>query len=110
MKKYKHLTYALRTQLEAYLKINMDKKEIAKLLNVSLATIYNEIQRGTCELIDTHLKKYKKYCADVAEEKYQMNSVICAGICPTALFELFTRAAGAGVISSNLIALDDRCL
>ena len=73
MKKYKHLTYALRTQLEAYLKINMDKKEIAKLLNVSLATIYNEIQRGTCELIDTHLKKYKKYCADVAEEKYQMN-------------------------------------
>lgn len=73
MKGYKHLTYTLRTQLEAYLKIGMKKKEIAKLLNVSLATIYNEIHRGMCELLDTHLRKYKKYCADVAEEKYQMN-------------------------------------
>lgn len=73
MRSFKHLTKTARLQLEAYLKVGMDKKEIAKLLNVSLATIYNEIKRGMCEQIDTNLKPYKKYCADVAEEKYRMN-------------------------------------
>ena len=73
MRKFKHLTKTARLQLEGYLKAKMHKKEIAKLLNVSLATIYNEIKRGMCEQIDTNLKPYQKYCADVAEEKYQMN-------------------------------------
>ena len=73
MKKYKHLTMTKRLQLESYLKIGMHKKEIAQLLGVSLATIYNEIKRGMCEQIDTNLIKYMKYCPDYAHMKYEEN-------------------------------------
>lgn len=44
--------------------------QIAKKLNRHRSTIYDEIKRGTVELIDSELRPYKKYCADVGQRKY----------------------------------------
>ena len=43
---YKCLTWQQRLQLEAYLKTNIPKKEIARLLGVHISTVYREIKRG----------------------------------------------------------------
>lgn len=43
----KNFTYKQRIQLSEYLQLNMNKTDIAKELGFCLATIYNEIQRGT---------------------------------------------------------------
>lgn len=78
----KNITYAQRLQLEAYLKAGLHKKEIAKLLGVSLTTVYNEIKRGTYEHTlsissDSHgKKKYNnviRYSPELAEERYRLN-------------------------------------
>lgn len=42
----KNLSYTQRLQLEAYLRAGLHKKEIAKLLGICLATVYNELKRG----------------------------------------------------------------
>lgn len=73
MKHYSHLTKTKRLQIEAYLKIKMSVKDIAKNLKVHISTIYREIKRGECELMSTHLVKYKGYSPDLAEKKYQDN-------------------------------------
>ncbi len=46
---------------------------IAKKLGRHRSTIYDEIKRGTVELIDSELRPYKKYCADVGQRKYEEN-------------------------------------
>lgn len=78
----KNVTYAKRLQLEAYFKAGLHKKEIAKLLGVSLVTVYNELKRGAYEhtksiWYDCHGKKrYNnviRYSAELAEEKYRFN-------------------------------------
>ena len=45
----KDLTWTQRLQLEGYLRAGLHKREIARLLGVCLATVYNEIKRGKCE-------------------------------------------------------------
>ena len=57
-----------RYQLELLLNQKTSVKEIAKILNRSLTTIYREIKLGTVELIDSNLKPYKKYCADRGQQ------------------------------------------
>ena len=57
-----------RYQLELLLNQKTPIKEIAKILNRSLTTIYREIKLGTVELIDSNLKPYKKYCADRGQQ------------------------------------------
>ena len=57
-----------RYQLELLLNQKTPVKEIAKILNRSLTTIYREIKLGTVELIDSNLKPYKKYCADRGQQ------------------------------------------
>ena len=51
MKQYgtKNLTITQRRMLERRLLNKMHKREIAKLLGVCLATVYNEIKRGLYE-------------------------------------------------------------
>lgn len=73
MRNFKHLTKTSRLQLEAYLKINMPIKEIAEQLNVHISTIYREIKRGKCELLDYQFRTYEAYSPDIAEEQYQTN-------------------------------------
>lgn len=72
IKKYKHLNYVERTQIERW--YNIDKKskiEIGKMLNKSERTIRREIQRGLVENRDSLWREKWVYSADIAEEKYQ---------------------------------------
>ena len=71
-KKYKHLNYVEKTQIERW--YNIEKKlcsEIAKLLNKSVRTIQREIRRGLVENLTTHLEIKYVYSAEVSEQKYR---------------------------------------
>lgn len=73
-KKYQHLNYVEKTQIERW--HNIEKKpcsEIAKLLNKSVRTIQREIKRGLVENLTTLLEIKYVYSADVSEQKYRYN-------------------------------------
>lgn len=69
----KYLTERERYMIEGLLQAKISVKDIATQLNKSVRTIYYEIQRGTVELLGPELAPYKKYCADVAQRKYDEN-------------------------------------
>lgn len=82
----KNLTYTQRLQLEAYLKAGLHKKEIACKLGVCLATVYNELKRGSYEykrysytdwLGEKHYKPTFGYSPNIAQDKYKMNMTSC---------------------------------
>ena len=73
-KKYQHLNYVEKTQIERW--YNIEKKacsEIAKLLNKSARTIQREIKRGMVENLTTQLEIKYVYSVDVSEKKYRYN-------------------------------------
>ena len=66
-KKYQHLNYVEKTQIERW--YNIEKKpcsEIAKLLNKSVRTIQREIKRGLVEHVKTDLTLEIEFNADFA--------------------------------------------
>lgn len=78
----KNLTLIQRRILERCLLNKMHKREIAKLLGVCLATVYNEIKRGQYEhktiksydCIGEPVYKYEtRYSADKAQQLYELN-------------------------------------
>ena len=71
--KGKHLTSIERGKIEAYLKQNMSKAEIAMNIGVSERTIYREIKRGKILLKDSQWKSYETYDAYFAQKKYEQN-------------------------------------
>ena len=73
-RKYQHLNYVEKTQIERW--YNIDKKacsEIAKLLNKSVRTIQREIKRGLVENLTTELEVIYVYSAEISEHKYRYN-------------------------------------
>ncbi len=68
----KCLTWQQRLQLEALLKANVPKTEIAKLLNCCLQTVYNEEKRGRYHRLDgsTYIF-YDTYSPDKAQRRYE---------------------------------------
>ena len=65
-KKYNHLNFVEKTQIERW--YNIEKKscsEIAKLLNKSVRTIQREIKRGLVENLTTELKIIKERMIEV---------------------------------------------
>ena len=54
----KCLTWTQRLQLESLLKAKLKKTEIAGILGVCLATVYNEIKRGKCTLLNGEAWEY----------------------------------------------------
>ncbi len=68
----KCLTWTQRLQLEALLKAKTRKPEIAQILGVSLATVYNEIKRGCYQRLDgaTYIF-YDTYSPDKAQKRYE---------------------------------------
>lgn len=73
-RKYQHLNYVEKTQIERW--YNIEKKpcsEIAKLLNKSVRTIQREIKRGLVENLTTELEVIYVYSAEVSEQKYRYN-------------------------------------
>lgn len=70
-KKYKHLNYTERTQIERW--YNIEKKscsEIAKWLDKSTRTIQREINRGKVKNLTTLLEEIYVYSAEVAQQRY----------------------------------------
>lgn len=73
-----HLRYEDRQRLEWYIRENeqvskrnrKSQRELAALLGTSPATITRELRRGEVEQLDTHLRKYKSYSAEVAQADY----------------------------------------
>lgn len=72
-KGYHHLKWEDRLTIERMLKIKMKPAKIAEALGVCVKTIYNEIERGTCIQQTSDYEFVERYCADVAERKYQEN-------------------------------------
>lgn len=66
----KYFTEMERYKLETMLQDGISKNEIAQRLGKSLATIYNEINRGTLELLSSDLKPYHVYKADYAQRDF----------------------------------------
>ena len=67
--KRKYFTLNERIKIETYLDSGLTPKQIALKLDRHYTSIYREIKRGTVVQIDTNLKEYKKYCADVGQRK-----------------------------------------
>ena len=72
-KKFQHLTKEKRAQIEILLKQKIPKKEIAKLVGISRSTLYNELNRGTVEQINSELKTYQAYFWDAGQRTYEEN-------------------------------------
>lgn len=73
-KKYTHLNYTERTQIERWWNIeHKTKAEIAHLLNKAERTIRREINRGKVFIKDPLWRDKKVYSADVAQSKYDYN-------------------------------------
>ena len=73
-RKYQHLNYVEKTQIERW--YNIEKKrcsEIAKLLNKSVRTIQREIKRGEVSIKTALWEDKLVYSADVSEQKYRYN-------------------------------------
>lgn len=69
----KYITEKERYYIEFALENGISKSDIALKLGKCLKTIYNEINIGTVELIDSELRPYKAYKADYAERQHQLN-------------------------------------
>lgn len=71
-RKYKHLNYVERTQIERwYNKEKRSKTEIARLLGKSERTIRREINRGKVKNLTSEYEEILVYSADIAEKKYR---------------------------------------
>ena len=77
----KNLTYKQRLQLEAFFYAKLPKKEIAKLMNLNLSTVYREFNRGSYEhtlrststydyFRRTYYRTETRYSAIKAQDKY----------------------------------------
>lgn len=67
----KYITETERYKIETMLQDGIKPKEIAQRIGKHYTTIYREIKRGTVTLLDTELREYTKYCADVAQRKQE---------------------------------------
>lgn len=63
-----------RYQLEILLQQKLPIKEICQMLHRSKTCIYREVRLGTVELLDSHLRPYKKYCADRGQQLQEERS------------------------------------
>lgn len=71
--KNKYIKEYERYQIEVLLKEKTPVKKIAELLGKCVKTIYNEIKLGTVTQIDSDLKEYIIYQADVAQRRHDEN-------------------------------------
>ena len=66
-----HIKLEDRRTIEKMLKIKTPVAKIAEALGKCRKTIYNEIARGLCVQQTSEYEFVERYCADVAERKYQ---------------------------------------
>lgn len=70
-RKFKHLTWEDRLYLEKMLKLKYRKAEIAEVIGCSLATVYNEIKRGSYIHLKSDLTEEKRYSPEKAYNSYR---------------------------------------
>ena len=69
--KGQHLTLIERDKIEALLKINIPKIQIASEIGISIRTLYREINRGMVRgLLNSDYSTYDAYSAEFAHKKY----------------------------------------
>ena len=68
--KNKHLIIKERAQIELLVKQGVKKSEIARIIGISRSTLYNELNKGTVEQMDTQLKIHKEYFAETGQAIY----------------------------------------
>ena len=66
-----YLTYRERIVIETLVKRDTPVKEIAVHLDRCYSTIYKELKRGAVILLDSELREYTSYSADVAQQKHE---------------------------------------
>ena len=66
-----HITWNDRLTIEKMLKVKDPKAKIAEAIGVCERTLYYELARGKCVQQTTDYEFVERYCADVAERKYQ---------------------------------------
>lgn len=64
-REFKHMDVKERAQLEILLKQKMNKAQIARKLSISRSTVYEEIERGSVQQLDSELRPSIRYFADV---------------------------------------------
>ena len=70
-RKGQHLTLIERGKIEAFLKINIPKIQIASEIGISIRTLYREINRGMVRgLLNSDYSTYDAYSAEFAHKKY----------------------------------------
>lgn len=73
MRKFHHLTWNQRLQIEAMLKAKLPVKDIARIVGVHISTIYNERKRGQYTHLNTDYTEELRYSPDIAEQRYRYN-------------------------------------
>lgn len=68
----KYLSYRQRLQIETLHKVHTPVRRIAELVGCCRATVYNELKRGTVQLLDSELRSYTSYSADVSQQKHDL--------------------------------------
>lgn len=66
----KYLDYRQRLQLEALYKVHTPIRQIAEIIGCCRATVYNELRRGMVDQLDSELRHFSSYSADVAQQKH----------------------------------------
>ena len=66
-----HITWNDRLTIEKMLKVKDTRAKIAEAIGVCERTLYYELERGKCVQQTTDYEFVERYCADVAERKYQ---------------------------------------
>lgn len=77
-KKFKHLSFTQRIQIETLLNRKVPLREIAETIGVHISTVYREVKRGVYEkkvfkrdYYETSHTLVKAYSPDIAENKYR---------------------------------------
>ncbi len=71
--KWHQLTWDDRIRIETLLKAGQSKQYIADEVKVHISTIYNELQRGQYEHLNSDLTTEIRYSPDIAHKKYRAN-------------------------------------
>ena len=75
-KKFHHLNEFQRGQIEALLKLNLPKTQIAKRVGISRSTLYHELKRGTTTQMNsdrTFREEYFDYTGQAVYKKHRKN-------------------------------------
>lgn len=70
-RKFQHLTKEKRAQIEILLRQKLPLVQIAKAVEISRSTLYNELTRGTVEQMDSEWRTYRRYFSDVGQRVYE---------------------------------------